>query len=90
MDIVRPVDLHIERLVIDDASPAEGRRIGASVESELTRLLTERGLPSGLERGGDVGSLDGGSISRGLGDSSRRVGGRVAEAAYRSLKTGGR
>jgi len=40
------IELHIERLVFDGLSVghAQGPIIGAAVEAELTRLLSERGL----------------------------------------------
>lgn len=83
MDIVRRVELHVERLVVDGASPAEARRIGAAVELELGRLLAERGLPAGLERGGEIGALDAGPVPRGPADPAR-----VAGAVARSLGKG--
>lgn len=89
MDAMRRIDLDVERLVVEGASPAEARRIGAAVEAELTRLLAERGLPPGLEGGGEIGALDAGPVPRAPGDSARAVGGRVAGAVARSLGKGG-
>ena len=45
------VDLHIDELLLDGFAPAERRRVGAALASELERLLTERGVPEALRRG---------------------------------------
>lgn len=46
------VELRIDRLVLDDPAPGlDPRRLRSAVEAELTRLLTERGVPSGLTAG---------------------------------------
>lgn len=89
-----PVEIHIERLVLEGVSPIDRHRIGAAVERELARLLSERGLPSGLE--GDPSTVrhlrhvDGGSFRRGPVDRPQTVGTRVAEGVYQGLGSGAR
>jgi len=50
------IDLHIERLVLDGVAlpPGAAGPMGAALEAELQRLLTERGIASGLARGGAI------------------------------------
>jgi len=76
------VRLHIEELVLDGFPPGDRYRIAAAVEVELTRLLTERGVPPGLASGGAVPSLDGGSF--GVAPEARpdRIGAQVAQSVY--------
>jgi hypothetical protein len=47
------IKLHIERLVLDGVNIAPEQRhvLQASVETELTRLLTDRGLAPSLAQG---------------------------------------
>ncbi len=47
------INLHIERLVLDgvDIAPNQRHSLQASVETELTRLLTEGGLASSFAQG---------------------------------------
>jgi len=80
------IDLHIEELVLEGFHPADRRRLGAAVERELARLLTERGLPPGLARGADLPRLDGGSFPAPPGARPEAVGRQVAAAVFGGLK----
>jgi hypothetical protein len=53
------INLHIDRLVLDGLKigPAQGALVKVAVEAELSRLLTERGLSSGLQGGGAMPSI---------------------------------
>lgn len=75
------IDLHIEELVLEGFSPGDRHRIGAAVERELARLLTERGLPR-LTESLDVPRLDGGSFEMNRNATPEAVGGQVAGAVY--------
>ena len=46
--------LHVERLVLHGIDPRDRAAIGAAVRQELTRLLTEQGVPSGWRDAGPV------------------------------------
>lgn len=46
------IELRIEELILHGFSPGDHHRIGAAVERELGHLLSERGLPAALGRGG--------------------------------------
>jgi hypothetical protein len=76
------IDLHIEKLVLEGFSSADRHRIGAAIERELARLLTERGLPPGLAQKAEIPRLDGGSFEMSRTATPERVGGRVAGAVY--------
>jgi len=79
------IDLHIEELVLDGFAPGDRHRIGAAIERELARLLTERGLPPGLAAGTDIPRADGGSFEAKPGDRPERIGLHAAGAIYRGM-----
>jgi hypothetical protein len=53
----RTIDLHIDELLLRDLPHRQRTHIAAAAEQELLRLLTERGLPSSLARGGHIPQL---------------------------------
>lgn len=79
------IDLHIEELVLEGFPPEDRHRIGAAVERELARLLTERGLP-GVTESMDISRLDGGSFEMDRNATPERVGGQVGGAVYGGMR----
>ena len=53
------IELHIEHLVLDGLplAPTDGAAVQQAIQAELTRLLTESGLASALEQGGELSGL---------------------------------
>ena len=78
------IELHIERLVLDGipVSPRDRGALQASVETELTRLLTEGGLSTDLSGGIALPSLRAGSLSLSSDGSPAQLGARIARAVY--------
>lgn len=76
----RTLSLHIDRIVIHDIAGLDSTRLQSSVQGELTRLLSARELPAGLD---SKPRLEAPGID-GRGDSSR-IGERVARATWRAL-----
>ena len=56
------IELNIDELVLHGFAPGDRYSIGEAVEQELTRLLTDRGVPQSLEHGGEIGHVDGGAF----------------------------
>ncbi len=83
------VDLRIEELVLHGFAqgvPAGYRsRIGAAVEQELARLLTEQGVPMGLSQAGALARLDAGAFEVAPDAKPEVIGVQVAQAVYRGL-----
>jgi hypothetical protein len=79
------VELHIEELVLHGFAPGDRYRIGDAVERELSRLFAEQGTPPSLARGGDIGSLDGGSFEAKSGSRAETIGIQAARAVYGGL-----
>ena len=80
------IELNIDELVLHGFAPGDRHRIGEAVERELTRLLTDRGVPQSLERGGEIASMDGGAFEVAPGSRAQVVGAQVAKAVYGGLR----
>lgn len=77
------INLHIERLVLDGVNfvPSQRRLLQASVETELTRLLTAGGLPAGLAQGIALPRLSASGI-RITGNNPVQMGRQIAHSVY--------
>lgn len=76
----------IGELVLNGFPAAQRRQIGDAVQAELTRLISERGLPAGSGELSNNDRLDGGAFRvPGLNASATLVGRRIAAAVYHSL-----
>jgi len=79
------VKLHIEQLVLHGFAPVERHVIGDTIQRELTRLITEKGLSTAITRDVEVASLDGGSLELAPGSNGKKVGARLAWIIYKGL-----
>ena len=80
------IRVHIERLVLDGVhvAPAHRLPLQAAIESELTRLLAERGLAGGVAAGGATACMSGGTVQL-VPNNPERAGRQIAESVYRSI-----
>ena len=76
------VDLRIEELVLHGFPPGDHDRIGESVERELTRLFTERGVPPALTVGAHAQHLDAGAFQMNQGLGAETAGEQIARSLY--------
>lgn len=78
------VNLNIERLVLEgfQLRPGEHVLVGAAVEQELTRLLSERGVSTQLLSGGAVPRLTASDMRLTGGESPRQIGTQIARSLY--------
>lgn len=83
----RSVRLHIERVVLDGllVERSQGPSFQAALESELTRLFAEQGIPPTLPQGAARASLDGGAIRTAHGFKTRTMAAQIARAVYGGL-----
>lgn len=81
------INLHIERLIVDDLPLGEGseRQLRAGLEQELSRLFTAEGLPDSLRGGGARPRMAGAPLSLSPGTTALGLGQGVAQSIYRSL-----
>lgn len=77
------IKLHIERLVLDavDIVPSQHHLLQASVETELTRLLTDGGLSPGLAQGIAVQQISTGGIQL-INNNPMQIGQQIAQSVY--------
>lgn len=82
------LNLHIDRLTLHGFSALDRDRIGTAIKAELSRLLTEQGIPTPLKRGEAINQLDGGIFEIQPGMPPRVIGKRIARAVYGGLGDG--
>lgn len=77
------INLHIERLVLEgiNIAPSQRHLLQASVEAELSRLLTARGLASSFEQGTAIPKLSTRAIQM-TGNSPVQLGQQIAQSVY--------
>ncbi len=79
------VELVIESLVVPGFDAAGAFEVGAAVETELARLLAERGLPDGLAADGKLASVSAPEIELTPGLTPQEAGRLIARAIYDGL-----
>ncbi|MCK5217851.1 MAG: hypothetical protein KAJ93_08680 [Methanosarcinales archaeon] len=80
------IELHIEKLVLHGFKPGDRHRIGQAVELELTRMLTEQGLPLSLVNNEEFAQLNGGTFNMSPNSRPETIGSQVAQSVYRGFK----
>jgi hypothetical protein len=77
------IKLHIDHLILEGlpVSSAQGPRVRAAVESELTRLLAAGGLSPEL-RGGAVPRVRAGNLQFSAESSPAQLGKKIARSVY--------
>ena len=80
------LNLNIERIILEgvDLPRSQRSRLQAAVSTELSRLLTENGLPTSLQKGGAVSSLPA-TVSAPKGMSPEQMGTEIAQSIYRGM-----
>lgn len=79
------VEFYIDELVLHGFAHRDRYLIGTAIESELTRLIAERGIPSLLTQRSDVSQLDAGIFTPASDSRPRMIGMQVAEAVFGGL-----
>lgn len=76
------IELHIEELVLHGFAHKDQARIQRAIEQELTRLLTQQGIPNLLSQSNEIHRLNGGSFNVKAGMGVDAIGSQVAQAIY--------
>lgn len=77
------IEIYIDKLVLHGFAASDQYSIGSAIQEELSRLFTERGVPSSFQRGGNIEVLNGGQFQR---SGSREItGAHIAGLVYESL-----
>lgn len=80
------VKVHIEELVLHGFAPSDRHAIAHAVEGELTRLMSEGGLPGSPARSLTLGRINGGAFKVKAGAKPQAAGTQIAQAVYQSLR----
>jgi hypothetical protein len=78
------VELHINELILHGFSHHDRYSIGESLQSELTRLFTDQGIPPSLLTGGNIELMNAGSFELPAGRKFS-AGHNVAHSVYKGL-----
>jgi hypothetical protein len=79
--------LQIDQVVIEGYPASQRWQIGSALESELGRLLTERGLPPALLGGGAIPVVETDAFRPRPTDRAAAVGVRLAHAIYDAMSS---
>jgi hypothetical protein len=75
------IELHVGRLVLDEMSPAQQRRVAATLTAEFERLVAEHGAPAGWEQGAEI-DLPAHSVTVAHGSGPEAIGAAVARSVW--------
>ena len=76
------LELHIQELVLEGFSPHDRYRIAQALERELSRLVTENGMPAAWSADKAQTSLDSGAFKVSQNSTPESIGAQVAQTVY--------
>lgn len=79
------LELHIEELVLHGFSHGDRLSIGDAIQQELSRLISEQGLPSVSMGPSSVAHLDAGSFQVAPGAKAQAIGAQLAQHLHPQL-----
>jgi hypothetical protein len=85
----QPVEIYIDELILHGFSPHDRYHIANAVETELSRMFSEQGVPSSFSNGGVIPLLNAGSFQMTHPARSYTTGVQVANAVYSSFTDAG-
>ena len=80
------INVHIDHLVVEGSENLDKKQIGAAVQSELKRLISDQGLHASLHQSSAIESVAGKPITASTEISARGMGYQIANSIYRGLK----
>jgi hypothetical protein len=81
------IELQIGELILHGIPAALRRDVAAAIEQELTRLLSERGLPPELAQGGSIPHVGVDDMRLAAGAKAGDVGKQIAQGMYSNLQS---
>jgi 2-hydroxychromene-2-carboxylate isomerase len=81
------IEFHIEELLLRDVPYEQRNRIATAVETELTRLVTEHGLPPEFATGGMIPHMSLEHIMIAAQTKPGIIGTQIAQQIYQALHT---
>jgi len=86
MAVNQTIEVYIDKLVLHGFAPHQRQDIAAAVEAELTRLLTERGIPNTLQSGGNIPVMNAANFSVNKNFKGKTIGSKIANSVYKSFR----
>ena len=80
-----PVRIHIDRLVVHGLQRREIAQLGPNLEKELQRLLSEQGVPAGINRSQQLRKLITGPLRLKQTQGPQQVAKQLAATLYQGL-----
>ena len=80
------IAFHIDQLMLEGLPPSDRYQFGNAVQTELARLLAERGMPPNLTSSAELEQLAAGTISITAAPRPEIIGRQVAEAVHRGIE----
>jgi hypothetical protein len=86
------VNLHIDRLVLDGVQLAPNQRhfLQASIEAELTRLISQGGVAPAMNQGLAVPKISADHLQLSTGATPAQLGQQIAASVYSGIGNGGK
>ena len=79
------IELRIDAIVCDGFDPVDRHAFGRAVERNLTRLLSERGVPAGLSQNRDIRAIVAPEIEVPVAATPDAIAQELARAIYDGL-----
>lgn len=79
------IEINIDKLILHGFSPADRKKIGEALRSELARLVIEKGMPTGFSTGKNISQIDGGTFKVSKNMHARAVGNHIAKSIYEGM-----
>ena len=76
------IEISIDKLILHGFSHVDRHRIGYALENELTRLISEQGIPSALSTENNYDQLDGGNVNISNTSKAEITGRQIAQSVY--------
>jgi hypothetical protein len=80
------IELQIDKLVLHGFSPHDRHRICEAIKAQLTRILTEQGIPTSLSHDGKLPHINGGSFNTATNTKAGIIGTEIANSVYSGFK----
>jgi len=84
----KSIELHIEELIVDGFTPDNRERFVVAVETELVRMLNEKGIEHSLTENMEIERITGSAFRLKPDEPSETAGRHLAKAIYKGM-TGG-
>jgi hypothetical protein len=82
---MKTIEIQIDQLILHGFDRIERHQVGSVVQSELSRLIREQGLPLSLKQIQVIGNMNAGKFRMGKSTGPSDIGTHVAQKIYRGM-----